>query len=72
MNCLKRKSEFVEGWRDPSLKRAKPIYEDMTRIPIEEIDLVEDPVFWTMKTQISVHKYMTSSDIQTSVLKLIF
>jgi len=48
------------------------VWEEMIRIPLEEIDLVEDPVFWTMKKQISVHKYMTSSDIQTPLLKLIF
>ena len=44
----------------------------MTKIPIEETDLVEDPIFWTMKKQVSVHDYMTSKDIQTPVLKLIF
>jgi len=49
MSCFKRKSDFVEGWRDKKLKRPKYIYEDMTKIPIEETDLVEDPIFWTMK-----------------------
>ena len=51
---------------------AKPVYEDMTNVPLEESDLIEDPIFWTMKKQIVVSDYMTSNDIQTPILKLIF
>jgi len=72
MNCLKKKTVYVEGWRNKKHKRQKYTYEDMTKIPIDEIDLVEDPIFWTMKKQISVHDYMSSKDIHTPVLKLIF
>lgn len=52
------------------LKTAK--IEDMTRTPLEEKDLIEVPVYISMKKKVPVEWTFKSSEIKTPALRLIY
>jgi hypothetical protein len=48
MSLCRKKKNLNEGWPRPEII-SKLSYEDMTHTPLDESELIEDPIFFNMK-----------------------
>ena len=69
----RKSEETAKRYHLKPLGNHKPNFEDQSRIPQEESELLEFPFYWNMKGKFHVTKLLEKqSDIKTPVLRMIY